>query len=124
MKKMVGACLSLLIALSCMTALAQAPSSIAIMLDGNPSTGFEWTCSVADDAVVCLCSDDYEASSDAAGSGGLYTFVFEAVAPGETSVTFRYARPFEASQEDQALTYVATVDESGNLSFKIAEDAY
>ncbi|MEG0146117.1 MAG: protease inhibitor I42 family protein [Clostridia bacterium] len=95
-----------------------------MMLDGNPSTGFEWTCSVADDAVVCLCSDAYEASSDAPGSGGLYTFVFEAVAPGETSVAFHYARAWEPSEEDETLTYIAPVNEAGDLSFNIAEDAY
>ncbi|MCL2492175.1 MAG: protease inhibitor I42 family protein [Coriobacteriia bacterium] len=85
-----------------------------VKLDGNPTTGFEWTYTMEPDGIVKEVSNDY--TQDAAppgytGVGGTYTWVFEGVEPGKATLVFEYARSWEDDPPADTVTYTLTVDD-------------
>ena len=78
------------------TITLQVGQEIHISLSGNPTTGYMWEVQEVDEAVLHMAAEpDYDASSDALGSGGAFDFLFTATAPGETELTLIYYRSFE-----------------------------
>ena len=74
----------------------QVGDSLEIVLEGNPTTGYMWDLGPWDRRVLEQVGEyDYKPTSDAMGSGGLYTFTFKAVGDGKTDLKWSYARPFE-----------------------------
>lgn len=71
--------------------------TVTIVLDANPTTGYQWEPAVEPDAsVVRIVSDNYEApASDAMGAGGTQRLVIEGVAAGTTELELKYIRPWE-----------------------------
>ncbi|MBW1782244.1 MAG: protease inhibitor I42 family protein [Deltaproteobacteria bacterium] len=71
--------------------------TLEIVLDGNPTTGYQWKIRPWDTAVVKEVEKEpvYQRKSDALGSGGQFTFYFEAADTGRTTLEFIYLRPFE-----------------------------
>ena len=88
---------------------------ILLRLEGNPTTGYEWQVDAGDPAVLALAGEpDYESSSDDDGSGGTYTFRFEAVGRGSAEVVLQYYRPWLAPAEvPVTFTFTAVVAEPG-----------
>jgi inhibitor of cysteine peptidase len=84
---------------------------ITLRLEGNPTTGWAWRVTVLDPAVVAPAGEpDYESSSDADGSGGTYTFRFEAIGPGSTTVVLQYFPSWEEPTEaSETFTFTAVV---------------
>lgn len=85
---------------------------LTLRLDSNPSTGYYWTQTGGDDAVVTQLSDDYiadPAPEGIVGSGGTQVLVYKGVAPGTARVTLSYER----SPEDVAETLILNVEVSG-----------
>jgi len=70
--------------------------TMEVVLDGNPTTGFSWE-TVAVDASVLkqLGEPGFEPYTNLIGSGGKFTFRFEAVASGQTLLRLVYHRPWE-----------------------------
>ena len=68
-----------------------------LVLDANPTTGYQWEpASEPDAAVMKIVSDTYEAGgSDAMGAGGTQRIVIEGVAAGTATLELRYVRPWE-----------------------------
>ena len=64
-------------------------------LDGNPTTGYSWYCTIGDDEVIAAESDDYTSNSDLIGAGGTYSWRFKALKEGQTTITFKYYRSWE-----------------------------
>ena len=58
--------------------------TLRVALEGNPTTGFEWQVSAVDEDVLRYVDSDFEADSDAEGSGGIVTLTFEAIGAGAT----------------------------------------
>ena len=80
-----------------------------IELESNPSTGFEWTATGSDPAVVRQTAEEYvDPDTDRLGAPGTQRFVFTAGAAGSATLTLRYARPFEPDDPD-AREVVVTV---------------
>lgn len=76
---------------------------IVVTLQGNPTTGYEWTSAIDGKAVVSV-SEQYEStskSSVAAGGGGYYTFTYEGAANGTSTINLKYARSWEKSNSDK-----------------------
>jgi len=74
---------------------------ISVRLEGNITTGYEWQVAGFDAAVLVPVGDpEYVTSSDADGAGGIYTFRFDAVGGGETTLDLVYYRPWEAPSPD------------------------
>jgi len=67
-----------------------------IELDGNPTTGYIWDVLFYDSTIIKqIGKADYQAISDALGSGGKYTFKFQTISAGSTSLQLIYYRSFE-----------------------------
>lgn len=90
---------------------------VTVKLDGNPTTGYEWTYEKAGDALVYK-SDSYTSSGKAAdaGAGGVYTYTFEGAKAGTTKMTFTYARSWEQTDQDIVVEIEVTTDASGNVT--------
>jgi inhibitor of cysteine peptidase len=77
----------------------EAGEDIQVILNGNPTTGYTWTATVSDKAVLQQLGDPVYAqgSTDPSivGAGGTFTFTFKAAAAGQVALKFDYARSFE-----------------------------
>ncbi len=71
---------------------------IDIALDSNPTTGFDWTIDKSNDSLLTLKQMEYQASSNAIGSGGTDTFKFMAKSAGTVKHQFKYWRSFEGDR--------------------------
>ena len=82
---------------------------LEVTLPGNPTTGFQWEVGSLDTSVLKPIGEpEYKPSSNALGSGGQFTFHFEAVTPGQTTLQLIYHRPFE-KDTPPAQTFEVTV---------------
>ena len=78
---------------------------LVVKLDANPTTGYEWTFQIDGSAVPA--SDGAQPKT---GEGGVHTFNFKADGSGEATLTFTYARSWEASDSDKTVVLHATVE--------------
>jgi inhibitor of cysteine peptidase len=70
--------------------------TMEVVLDGNPTTGFSWETAAVDASVLKqLGEPGFEPATALIGSGGKFTFRFEAVASGQTLLKLVYHRPWE-----------------------------
>lgn len=96
------------------------PEYAVVQLTSNPTTGYMWTSSIDADEVLATGSDFFTADANTAGlvgAGGVQTFIFGASGAGEATVTFQYARSFEASEAPAAtVTVTFTVDDQLNVT--------
>jgi len=87
-------------------------ASTTIVLLENPSTGFRWRLNTAKStnlAIVRVTDRGYQADrSGLIGAPGSHRWEIEAVAPGNASVVFAYARPWE--HKPPAETHVVQVN--------------
>lgn len=69
---------------------------LTIQLQGNPTTGYGWYVLSCDKQMLRQDGEtEYDSESTLLGAGGLYTFTFQTVTPGETILTLVYHRPWE-----------------------------
>ncbi len=69
---------------------------LQIKLVGNPTTGFNWDVSEIDESVIKQSGEaEYKSDSNLIGSGGMFTYNFEAVQPGVTTLKLIYHRSWE-----------------------------
>jgi inhibitor of cysteine peptidase len=70
---------------------------VAIILDGNPSTGYTWEATGLDTAIFEQIGEATFVSSDPGlvGAGGSMTLTFKAVKAGTAVLTLVYHRPWE-----------------------------
>jgi inhibitor of cysteine peptidase len=77
----------------------QTGDKLEVVLVGNPTTGYQWEVGSVDQAVLKPAGEpEYETDPNAeglVGAGGTFTFTFEAVAPGQTTLELVYRRPWE-----------------------------
>ncbi len=80
-----------------------------VTLEGNPTTGFQWEVGSGDTSIVKLSGEpEFKPSSDALGAAGKFTFHFEAVTAGQTTLKLIYHRLFE-KDTPPAQTFEVTV---------------
>jgi predicted secreted protein len=78
------------------TVQLSAGQEMEVVLDGNPTTGFLWETAAVDTSVLRqLGEPDFRPDTELLGSGGKFTFRFEAVASGQTLLQLVYHRPWE-----------------------------
>ena len=96
---------------------AAAPSSYTLTLDGNPTTGYEWTAAV-DNADVAEVITEYVANDaeGLVGASGHYTFQINGKQEGTATVTLTYARSWES---DPLYTMVLTVAVDAGLNVTV-----
>lgn len=92
-----------------------AGARIEIALDGNPTTGYEWTIAAFSAGVLRLVGEPRYVESASpggrpmVGAGGTYVFRFEASAPGTGRVDLVYRRPWETTACDRVYSTVIEV---------------
>ena len=97
-------------------------STFAIQLAGNPTTGYEWTIAQLDAAFLRLVDSSYSADSSAIGSGGAYTFRFEALQAGATTLGLAYRRPWETTAADPSFTLAVNIQGSADTAAPALEN--
>lgn len=94
---------------------------MALAFEANPTTGFSWAYTVANDinnGELKLISEDYESNDKSGtliGGGGHTTYVFEAVKPGKQSLRFVYRRPWEGGENAYDVVYELEIDKDLNI---------
>lgn len=85
--------------------------TLIVRLEGNPTTGYSWEIDELDQTVLRLQGEPgYEAESDLIGSGGMFTFTFEAAGEGETDLVLVYHRPWEENDPIETFSVMVDVD--------------
>jgi len=70
--------------------------TLKIVLDANPTTGYQWKIMPWDTEVIeQIDKPVYKPRSEAIGSGGEITFYFKALSTGQMPLKFIYFRAFE-----------------------------
>jgi inhibitor of cysteine peptidase len=81
-----------------------------IELESNQTTGYQWTATSSDEAVVREQGNEYLApSSDALGAPGKERFVFATGTTGGATLTLLYSRSFEDGADARQIVYTVTV---------------
>jgi predicted secreted protein len=96
------------------------PPELVIELAGNITTGYSWSYTAAPAGIVReKAAGEYvegATTRNRAGAGGSFTFVFEPIKAGTTTLRFVYARPWESRPPSASAVYVVTVDNAGGIS--------
>ena len=111
-------------AVLCVSHLGKRPSQTAeIVLEGNPTTGFDWHWVVDGEGQMDIEREyevDWQPSFEddimPPGTGGHSRFKLQGVAPGEVTITFTYRRAWEEKAPLYTLVYRVRVDEELNVS--------
>lgn len=73
--------------------------SFAIALAGNPTTGYTWQAEV-DEQYLQQLGQEFEPRGQGVGAGGQEVVRFRALQAGETEITLRYKRPWQAEARE------------------------
>jgi inhibitor of cysteine peptidase len=73
----------------------------AVVLEGNPSTGYTWEVS-ADERYLELLAQAFEPHGQGVGAGGREVFSFRALSTGQATITCEYRRPWDREARDVA----------------------
>jgi len=115
--------LSLFLTVGCKNKeIKEVDSPEVIELEGNPTTGYEWTCVVKDEKIAKVESiyKPDETTSEITGEGGTYLFTVTGLKEGNTTITCKYSRNWEETANDEVRKYNVIVDK--NLKVSIEED--
>lgn len=84
---------------------------VSLVLDANPTTGYQWQITVADESIARVASDNYLPPADTGrmGASGKQAVEIEGVGAGQTTVEAVYVRPFEPDQPGQTETWTVVV---------------
>ena len=85
---------------------------VHVALDSNPSTGYQWSITEMDTAILEDTASDYVASPcppEATGCGGVEHWEFTAVAPGATRLQMEYRQPWEHGETGAVLEITVIV---------------
>ena len=81
-----------------------------IELKGNPTTGYVWSYTIEDESVVSFSEEsEYLGKGNVVGAPSMFYYTIHPLAPGETTVTFVYKRPWETTEADTVKVYRITV---------------
>ena len=126
MKKILAALAvsALAASLSACSAAAK-PGTCTVSLEGNGTTGYEWTYAMSEDGIVKETASDskYQGKDGMVGAPSTYTWTFEALKEGTVTLTYSYARSWESVPAAETVTYVLTVDKNLQISMSGGETA-
>lgn len=90
----------------------QKGQTLAISLEGNPSTGYTWEMAESEGSILRQVGEiEFKAESDLVGAPGTQTLRFEAVESGQTELKLVYHRPWEKDVEPlETFTLQVTVN--------------
>lgn len=91
---------------------AQVDEQFVIVLEANPTTGYQWMASYDNDALE-LVNNEYQADENkepVVGSGGQSHFTFKALKAGGHKITMTYKRPWETTGDETVKEFTVTVN--------------
>lgn len=94
-----------------------------ISLAENPTTGYQWAIELSAEGILDQDGDEYAPDTvpeGMTGAGGMHTWRFGTLAPGEVTLRFSLQRSWETGAED-ALSLTFAVDENLNVTMVSAE---
>ncbi len=91
---------------------ATAGESFDIVIEANPTTGYEWQLVGAlDETVVQFVTQDYEPDRPInEGSGGMDVWTFQAVSPGESEIVLGHYPPDGSDVPERTVTFTVIVE--------------
>jgi inhibitor of cysteine peptidase len=91
--------------------IVPAGETFFVALASNATTGYTWSQSIGDGAILAYEGNVYQPPRNAMpGAGGQQLFIYHANRGGSTQVRFNYARPFEPNVAPaQTLVFNVTV---------------
>jgi len=95
-----------------------------IIVNTNPTTGFDWVVSDYDDQVIKVLPFVYQPKSkekDLCGGGSLADIKIQALKEGKTSFNFRYMRNWEGGEIGDQFKFYVNVDEDKSLHIEKVE---
>ncbi len=94
------------------------PDKAAVLLLENPTTGYAWSYTMSAEDILTLEKDEFFApDAELEGAGGEHLWVWRGVKEGDVTITFDYARSFEAeSSPEGTVTYTFHVDAEGLIT--------
>ncbi|MBU1050654.1 protease inhibitor I42 family protein [Candidatus Bipolaricaulota bacterium] len=89
----------------------RAGDRLLVVLEGNPTTGYEWTNTLLYEFATLRQIGDVEfrPESGLIGAGGLFLFRYEAIAVGPQAFRFAYQRPWESAEPERLLEFSVDV---------------
>ncbi len=91
----------------------QTGQTLAISLESNPTTGYQWQVIEIDNAILQQTGEsEYKQAAGTeglTGAGGIETLRFQALAAGQTPLTLGYMRPWESVPPLRTFTVQVTV---------------
>lgn len=72
-----------------------------VRLVENPTTGYQWQYVIGDEKIAVVESDEYvpnQSEEGWVGVGGEHTYRLSGISMGETTITFKYIRPWDIEQ--------------------------
>ena len=84
---------------------------LLIALEGNPTTGYEWSNALLYEFATLREIEDaeFQPDSDLVGAGGLFLFRYEAYRIGPQAFRFAYQRPWESVEPERLLEFSVDV---------------
>lgn len=117
MKKAISVLLACALLGSAALAETAPAASVDITLTENATTGYLWSYSVSDEAVLTVTDTGQTAGDEAlVGAPGTHSFRITGAAAGDASVAFVYSQPWEGGGTGDSFTYAFTVDENLNVA--------
>lgn len=120
MKKVLAIVLTLtLMAFGTAFAQTAAQPAVTLTFSENPTTGYQWSFSSGDEAILTITDNGYAAAANptnAEGVGGAHSWTLTGNAEGDTTATFTLGQNWEGGEETAKLTYTFHVDADKNLT--------
>ena len=84
---------------------------LLVALEGNPTTGYEWSNTLLYEFASLreIGDTEFRPDSDLVGAGGLFLFRYEAIDAGPQAFRFAYQRPWESVEPERLLEFSVDV---------------
>lgn len=107
----------------------ESPARPVLVRESNPSTGFDWSWVIDNEAVVAVSATyvsdmyfDVPEMVPPVGSGGRTRFQLTGLTPGETTITFAYKRIWREDTPIREVICRVSVDEDLNVTILSSKD--
>ena len=101
-------------------------NDVSVTLRSNPTTGYEWSYTVSEEGILSEVSNEYESDDNPEGMvgvGGSHNWLFEAVGPGDVTLSFSYSQSWETDVEPaDRLECTVHVDESNQVTLSYPDE--
>lgn len=123
MKKVLVLALTvMLMSLTASAAMASTAATVPLKLIANPTTGYDWVCTVSQEGTIKLADGEYTlGDANIVGSAGYYGYTIVGQKEGDGVLTCAYMQNSDAATTVMTVTYTVHVD--ANLNATIVDSS-